>query len=94
MEQFDHATEINIFWLAKCIIALNCCELLGMEGLDETLPIGWGGIILHANRNAKIAILVPLRTVGFRGSTQYQEWQKLLHHFLDPPPVVEHYERI
>jgi heme-degrading monooxygenase HmoA len=31
-------------------------------------------------------------TVGFRGSEQYQEWRKLLHHFYDPFPTVEHYE--
>jgi heme-degrading monooxygenase HmoA len=31
-------------------------------------------------------------TEGFRGSTQYQEWRKLLHHFYDPFPTVEHYE--
>ncbi|KRF10794.1 antibiotic biosynthesis monooxygenase family protein [Paenibacillus sp. Soil787] len=30
-------------------------------------------------------------TVGFRGSEEYQEWRKLLHHFYDPFPVVEHY---
>ncbi|UKS28982.1 antibiotic biosynthesis monooxygenase [Paenibacillus sp. HWE-109] len=30
-------------------------------------------------------------TVGFRGSAEYQEWRKLLHHFYDPFPVVEHY---
>ena len=33
-------------------------------------------------------------TVGFRGSPQYQEWRKLLHHFYDPFPVVEHYELV
>jgi heme-degrading monooxygenase HmoA len=33
-------------------------------------------------------------TVGFRGSEQYQEWRKLLHHFYDPFPKVEHYELI
>ncbi len=33
-------------------------------------------------------------TVGFRGSPQYQEWKKLLHHFYDPFPVVEHYESV
>ena len=33
-------------------------------------------------------------TVGFRGSPQYQEWKKMLHHFYDPFPVVEHYELI
>ena len=30
-------------------------------------------------------------TEGFRGSAQYQEWKRLLHHFYDPFPVVEHY---
>ena len=33
-------------------------------------------------------------THGFRGSAQYQEWKRLLHHFYDPFPVVEHYEAI
>jgi len=33
-------------------------------------------------------------TVGFWGSEDYQEWKKLLHHFYDPFPVVEHYEEI
>lgn len=31
-------------------------------------------------------------TIGFRGSEEYQEWKKLLHHFYDPFPVVQHYE--
>lgn len=33
-------------------------------------------------------------TVGFRGSPQYQEWRRLLHHFYDPFPTVEHFELI
>ena len=33
-------------------------------------------------------------TVGFRESSEYQEWKTLLHHFYDPFPVVEHYEGI
>ncbi|TFY98880.1 antibiotic biosynthesis monooxygenase family protein [Ramlibacter humi] len=33
-------------------------------------------------------------TVGFRGSTQYQDWKRLLHHFYDPFPVVSHYEAV
>jgi heme-degrading monooxygenase HmoA len=33
-------------------------------------------------------------TVGFRQSTGYQEWRRLLHHFYDPPPVVEHFEAV
>jgi len=30
-------------------------------------------------------------TIGFRQSAQYLEWKKLLHHYYDPFPVVEHY---
>jgi heme-degrading monooxygenase HmoA len=32
-------------------------------------------------------------TVGFRTSSEYQRWKALLHHFYDPFPIVEHYER-
>ncbi|RDC56107.1 antibiotic biosynthesis monooxygenase [Pedobacter chinensis] len=30
-------------------------------------------------------------TEGFRGSVEYQNWKKLLHHFYEPFPMVEHY---
>jgi len=30
-------------------------------------------------------------TIEFRGSEEYQQWKKLLHHFYSPFPVVEHY---
>jgi heme-degrading monooxygenase HmoA len=33
-------------------------------------------------------------TVGFRGSEAYGEWRRLLHHFYDPFPVVEHFELV
>jgi len=33
-------------------------------------------------------------TVGFRQSESYQEWKKLLHHFYEPFPTVEHFEQI
>lgn len=33
-------------------------------------------------------------TIGFRQSAQYQEWRKLLHHFYDPFPTVEHYRGV
>ena len=33
-------------------------------------------------------------TVGFRGSPEYQEWRRLLHHFYDPFPTVEHFENV
>jgi len=33
-------------------------------------------------------------TVGFHESPQYEQWSAALHHFYDPFPQVEHYERI
>lgn len=33
-------------------------------------------------------------TIGFRESAQYLEWKKLLHHYYDPFPTVEHYETV
>lgn len=33
-------------------------------------------------------------TVGFRQSEEYKEWKKLLHHFYDPFPIVEHYQKV
>jgi heme-degrading monooxygenase HmoA len=31
---------------------------------------------------------------GFRGSPAFLEWRRLLHHFYDPAPVIEHFEPI
>jgi heme-degrading monooxygenase HmoA len=33
-------------------------------------------------------------TIGFRESKVYLEWKKLLHHYYDPFPIVEHFETI
>jgi heme-degrading monooxygenase HmoA len=33
-------------------------------------------------------------TVGFKTSSEYLEWKKLLHHYYSPFPVVEHYKTI
>lgn len=33
-------------------------------------------------------------TIGFRESEAYLEWKKLLHHYYEPFPVVEHFETI
>lgn len=32
--------------------------------------------------------------IGFRQSAEYQEWKRLLHHYYDPFPTVEHYETV
>ena len=33
-------------------------------------------------------------TEGFRNSTAYLEWKRLLHHYYDPFPTVEHYSLV
>jgi heme-degrading monooxygenase HmoA len=33
-------------------------------------------------------------TLGFRRSPQYEDWKRLLHHFYEPFPRVEHFELI
>lgn len=54
----------------------------------------------HSVENASRFLLLvqwetlEYHTVGFRGSPEYQEWKRLLHHFYDPFPLVEHYEEI
>lgn len=62
------------------------------------------GYIRHSlnkciEQNHKYILLVEWQqledhTVGFRESQEYQEWKKLLHHYYDPFPTVEHYESI
>jgi heme-degrading monooxygenase HmoA len=41
------------------------------------LLVGWATLEAH--------------TQGFRGSERYAEWKRLLHHFYEPFPQVEHY---
>ncbi|MFD0959045.1 antibiotic biosynthesis monooxygenase family protein [Paenibacillus chungangensis] len=33
-------------------------------------------------------------TIGFRQSSEYLEWKKMLHHYYEPFPTVEHFQRI
>lgn len=52
-----------------------------VERLDEyVLLVRWESVEAHE--------------IGFRGSPQYQEWKRLLHHFYSPFPVVSHYEPV
>jgi heme-degrading monooxygenase HmoA len=37
---------------------------------------------------------VESHRVGFRGSTQYERWKELLHHFYEPFPEVAYYEAL
>ena len=33
-------------------------------------------------------------TEGYHKSAEYQEWKRLLHHFYEPIPIVEHFNAI
>ena len=66
--------------------------------LIEASP-GFGKLELRRSIEApnRYVLLVDWRTIedhtiGFRQSSRYQEWRKLLHHFYDPFPTVQHYE--
>jgi heme-degrading monooxygenase HmoA len=74
------------FAVAQSIIA----SMPGFERLSLSRCIERPGAYL---------LLVEWRTLedhiaGFRVSPAYGEWRRLLHHFYDPFPVVEHYEAI
>lgn len=37
---------------------------------------------------------IEAHTIGFREAPEYQVWKKLLHHFYEPMPTVEHFEQV
>jgi heme-degrading monooxygenase HmoA len=62
---------------------------------------GFGGLTLSRciERPGSYLLLVHWRrladhTEGFRTSPEYQLWRRLLHHFYDPFPTVEHYDPV
>jgi len=62
------------------------------------------GYISHELRKCieeenKYILLVNWETIedheiGFRKSDEYKDWTRLLHHFYEPFPTVEHYKQI
>ena len=70
-------------------------------GRAQDIIVSMQGYVSHSlqkclEKNNRYALLVNWQTLehhtqGFRRSAQYQEWRKLLHHFYDPFPEVEHY---
>lgn len=76
---------------------------VAFENAQEIIS-GMVGYISHQLQRClenpgKYVLLVDWQTLedhtkGFRGSDEYQEWRTLLHHFYDPSPTVEHYEKV
>ena len=70
-------------------------------GQAQTIISSMKGYVSHQLRKClekpnRYILLVAWQTLedhtqGFRGSAEYQEWSRLLHHFYDPFPEVEHY---
>ena len=70
------------------------------QAIIESMP----GYISHQLQRSleienRYLLLVQWRTlddhtVGFRQSREYEEWKRLLHHFYEPFPTVEHFETI
>ena len=73
-------------------------------GIAQTIIADMPGYLSHQlqrciENSSRYILLVNWQTlqdhtIGFRGSEQYQEWRRLLHHFYDPFPSVEHYEAV
>ena len=63
----------------KGYISHNLQRCMEIEG-KYLLLVQWGSLEDH--------------TVGFRQSNEYQQWKKQLHHFYDPFPIVEHFEKV
>jgi heme-degrading monooxygenase HmoA len=62
---------------------------------------GFDSLQLHRciERSSRYLLLVRWKrledhTIGFRQSAGYGEWSRLLHHFYDPFPTVEHFSLV
>jgi heme-degrading monooxygenase HmoA len=70
----------------------------------QVIIAGMNGYVSHQLQNCieepgRYLLLVNWETledhtIGFRQSAQYQEWRRLLHHFYDPFPDVQHYKAV
>lgn len=70
------------------------------KALIASMP-GFESLQLHRciERSNRYLLLVGWRsledhTEGFRRSSEYEEWRRLLHHYYDPFPTVEHYSLV
>lgn len=75
----------------KCLEA----ESRGIKGVRVSLALPE----LFKRVEGKYLLLIKWETladhtVGFRSSLEYQEWRKLLHHFYEPFPTVEHFKKV
>ena len=67
------------------------------KAIIASMP-GFGSLELHRciERSNRYLLLVSWErledhTEGFRKSPEYEDWRRLLHHFYEPFPTVEHF---
>lgn len=70
------------------------------KAIIASMP-GFESLQLHrcVERSNRYLLLVAWQrledhTEGFRKSAQYEEWRRLLHHYYDPFPTVEHFSLV
>ena len=93
--------------LEVAILNVNCGQESEFEtafGHAQEILSSMVGYISHDLRKSlerpnRYILLVNWNTledheIGFRGSPQYIKWRKLLHHFYDPFPEVEHFKSV
>ncbi len=81
----EAAFEVSFAEASPIILGMPGCRRLSLSRCVERagsylLLVKWGRLEDH--------------TGGFRRSAGYQDWRRLLHHFYDPFPTVEHYEPV
>jgi len=70
---------VSIISTMKGFISVNLLKCIEQEN-TYLLLVKWNTLDDHE--------------IGFRKSSQYKEWKKLLHHFYEPFPEVLHYKSI
>lgn len=91
--------------LEVAILEIKEGQSIAFEKAFETaqeIILSMEGYISHTlkkcvEKEDKYILLVNWETIehheiGFRKSKEYEEWKRLLHHFYEPFPTVEHYK--
>jgi heme-degrading monooxygenase HmoA len=75
-------------------------DFAGAQGIISSMPGYIEHELQHCVEDTNRYILLVRwetledHTIGFRESPQYLEWKKILHHYYDPFPIVQHYESV
>jgi heme-degrading monooxygenase HmoA len=84
-ENQNHQFEADFKEAGKCISAIPGYKKHALQKCLEVsnkyvLLVEWDKLEDH--------------TIGFRQSSEYLEWKRLLHHYYDPFPIVEHFVQV